>query len=110
MKLKLIEKARYNRIKRRLNLIEKWGNKCQKCGFSKYPEILEFDHIIPLHRKTNGIKKLVSDHMLIEVINYPERFELLCANCHRLKTIRETKELWEKKRKIKLDNLQSIIP
>ena len=64
------------RIERRKRVLEQWGNKCQKCEYSEHPEILEFDHKTPLYRKHNNIKKVVSDHMLKEIKDYPERLAL----------------------------------
>ena len=89
------------RIRRRKLLIVKWGNRCQKCGYSDHPEILQFDHIRPLYRGTNGLKKVVSDHMLKEVMTSPKLFELLCPNCHILKTRNEITQLWQKKKIIR---------
>ena len=99
-KIQLIESTKERRILRRKKFIKQWGSKCQKCGYLKYPEILQFDHKIPLYRKTNNIKKVVSGHMLKEVRDYPDKFELLCPNCHTLKTRKEIVELWKIKNKI----------
>lgn len=57
------------------------------CGFkgAKYPEVLEFDHIgdkkfdISLHRRY-----ILSLDSLKEEIN---KCELVCANCHRMRTV-----------------------
>ncbi len=93
----LIQQRKEYRIKKRQIIIKSWGNKCQNCGYSDYPEILQFDHKIALYRRTNNIKKKVSDHMLSDVIKHPELFQLLCPNCHILKTRREITELWKNK-------------
>lgn len=97
-KQKVFENNKFNRIKLRKEVIESWGNRCQKCGYTEHPEILQFDHKIPLYRGTNGIKKVVGTKMLKEVREHPERFEMLCPNCHRIKTHKEITELWEKKK------------
>jgi len=92
-KQKIFEQNKLKRILNRKNLIKQWGNKCQKCGYSEHPEILQFDHIVPLYRGTNRIKKIVGDKMIKEVKEHPERFDLLCPNCHILKTHKEVQEL-----------------
>jgi 5-methylcytosine-specific restriction endonuclease McrA len=94
-KREISKKLKQNRIDRRRRLVVEWGSRCQRCGYSEHPEILEFDHKVPLYRGTNGIKKRVSDAMLPEVRKHPELFELICPNCHRLKTIEEIKYLYD---------------
>ena len=96
-----MKKIKISVVERRRRIVKEWGAKCQRCSYSTHQEILQFDHKDPEYRRTNNIKKLVGDHMLKEVEEHPERFNLLCPNCHRLKTMKEVKALWEEKRRLK---------
>lgn len=71
------------RIKR-LNTVIKFGGKCGDCGFDDV-NCLEFDHVIPRH-KSGRRRTMRNDH---EARLHPERFQLLCATCHRIKTERD---------------------
>ena len=62
---------------------------CTDCGlyFYDYPEVLEFDH--------EGNKEFTisdyarQDKVLEEVINEIGKCELVCANCHRIRTVKK---------------------
>lgn len=69
------------------------GGKCQNCGIDE-ADILEIDHIIPL--RNEKIKR--RDYY--EIKKHPEKFQLLCANCHKRKTNKEAKKFWEEKRRM----------
>jgi len=75
----------------RVKLIEMLGGKCVSCDETE-KILLVFDHIKPIFSRIRKINNLR------EVKKYPERFQLLCANCHRRKTINDLKEYWEKRR------------
>ena len=71
----------------------KKGQKCVDCGFEgkDYPEVLEFDHlkdkefeISMFHYHTNS---------MIKVKKEIQKCELVCANCHRIRTVRRRKKL-----------------
>ncbi len=67
------------------------GSKCNKCG-NDDRRVLEFDHIKALHRRTNGIRfgyPIEAD--LKDLIRNPKspKLQLLCANCHAIKTFEE---------------------
>ncbi len=65
---------------------------CMDCGFkgSKCPQVLEFDHLrdkkfeISLHKRY-----ILSLDRLKEEI---EKCELVCANCHRIRTVQRLKK------------------
>lgn len=54
---------------------ESFGGKCQRCGYSKCQRALQFHH-------TNGREGKGGRVDIREVEEFPERFEMLCANCH----------------------------
>ncbi|MEK6895196.1 MAG: hypothetical protein AABX48_01620 [Nanoarchaeota archaeon] len=70
------------RKKTKLKAVEYMGGKCIKCGYSKYPEVLEFHHKDPSTKEFNlGVGGLTRswERTRKEI----EKCELLCANCHR---------------------------
>jgi len=70
------------RKKIRLMAIEHLGGKCAKCGYKKYPEVLEFHHRDPSQKDFNVSKKGLTrswERTKMEI----EKCDLLCANCHR---------------------------
>lgn len=70
------------RRKVRLMAIEHAGGKCTRCGYNKYPEVLEFHHRNPLEKDFNVSSKGHSrswDRVKREI----GKCDLLCSNCHR---------------------------
>lgn len=66
-----------------LNLV---GRFCVRCGIDD-PRVLEFDHIIPILRRTSGDdsgKMLARDIVRGRVD--PKLLQTLCSNCHTIKT------------------------
>ena len=68
-------------------IIKKWaleykGSKCEKCGYNKCSEALEFHHKNPEEKDFN-----LSDRNLIfdwqEIKKELDKCSLVCANCHR---------------------------
>lgn len=69
-------------LKRRAKLLGFLGNKCVKCGFSDW-RALQIDHV-------NGggckeVKKLGLLNMYKRIYEYPQEYQLLCANCNWIK-------------------------
>jgi hypothetical protein len=67
------------RLEQRRELVALFGGACQICGYAKCLRALQFHHVDPTYKKewlrgtTTSVK---------EVAAHPERFRLLCANCH----------------------------
>jgi hypothetical protein len=63
-----------------LKLVEEFGGACQRCGYNRCTRALQF------HHKDASEKALWSKRSgrasTREVAAHPERFILLCANCH----------------------------
>jgi hypothetical protein len=57
-------------------LVEKFGGKCERCAYNECQRALHFHHRNGREGKTSGKVDLQ------EVADFPERFQLLCANCH----------------------------
>ena len=64
----------------RARLRIEFGNKCQKCGFDQCLAALQFHHKDPFEKKMWS--KSQGGASVKEIHAYPERFSLLCANCH----------------------------
>lgn len=66
---------------------------CIDCGFcgGEYPQVLEFDHVgkksfnlADFKRKTSSLNRIKTEI---------SRCELVCANCHRIRTVKRTKKI-----------------
>ena len=83
----LEEKDAFNRYcverwqKRKLKAIEYKGGKCQRCGYDKYPDVLEFHHRDPTEKEATWTKMRLWgwEKTLTEL----DKCDMLCANCHR---------------------------
>lgn len=78
------------RKKRNLIFINsiKQANKCVLCGANglKHPEILDFDHLDP-STKNFGIGQAINSQKFIDKIKKEIlKCQIICANCHRVKT------------------------
>lgn len=69
------------RLRNRQAAIQKMGGQCAACGMD-YWEVLQFDHIAPIgnDRERDAYKTV------LRMDDPHEIFQLLCANCHVLKT------------------------
>jgi len=58
-----------------------------RCGFND-ARALQFDHIKPVRRGLNGAKhsKVASTHSYLAILRGDKGYQLLCANCHAIKT------------------------
>ena len=85
------EKARKRYLKRRRLAFALGGGSCQCCGEAD-EAFLEVDHVHNdgnLHRRfTGGIRAIIS--RVLKDNHWPSNLQLLCANCHKAKTIRGT--------------------
>lgn len=70
------------RRRRKINLINVLGGKCQICGFDLFPDALEFHHEDP-NQKDYGLASKGTCHDIETDLNEVRKCFLLCANCHR---------------------------
>lgn len=90
--------ARFMQITRRTLDEMKVSAGCVDCGFNRWPEALQFDHIDPRDKlKSDGWvddrSKLVNLTRLRRYIDHVERTcEIRCANCHAHRT--KTERHW----------------
>lgn len=75
-------------VELRREAIEAFGGKCMKCGFVEY-ECLQFDHIYGTENGGRAFRRPRLKYLAIlrGVLGFTE-LQLLCANCHILKTRR----------------------
>jgi hypothetical protein len=73
--------ARYKKYNFKAECISYKGGKCEKCGYNKCPDALEFHHLNPEEKdfEISSVRKydfaLVQDEL--------DKCVLLCSNCHR---------------------------
>jgi len=67
------------RWKSKIELVEKLGGKCERCGFVGHPGAFHFHHKDPKQKshEINSNKLLTKDRW-----DEIKKCELLCANCH----------------------------
>jgi hypothetical protein len=81
-------KMKERRERMRLSLKElKEGKPCTDCGYSYPSYVMQFDHLDPL-RKSFTIANIVSNgrHSWDKVLKEIEKCDLVCANCHAIRT------------------------
>lgn len=78
---------------RRLELMERLGGSCVLCGFAD-ERALQFDHIIPIkNRHAPRITQWIQSKKWRDVLGeFDKVFQLLCANCHAIKTAEERRK------------------
>jgi predicted HNH restriction endonuclease len=81
------EKSSFNQYciqrwrQRKLDAVKYKGGKCERCGYDKYPDVLEFHHLDPSQKESswNSMRKWNWEKVLTEL----DKCAILCANCHR---------------------------
>ena len=70
-------------LKRKLELIEYKGGKCEICGYDKNIAAFEFHHKNPHEKSFQLDSRHLSNTSIQNLINEAEKCMLLCSNCHR---------------------------
>ncbi len=78
----IINAVAKRRRKIRIKAIEFLGGKCMKCGYNKYPEVLEFHYRNPSEKDFN-ISRKGHCRSWERVKKEITKCDLFCANCHR---------------------------
>lgn len=90
------------RIKDKKKAVMVLGGKCKKCGYKKNYAALQIDHIVPIRRTVLQRTKMNGSMLTRAVANGridPKTVQLLCANCHAIKTHEEDRKLFNHKLK-----------
>lgn len=84
---KSIEVWHKKRAKKRRELIDgiKLSKGCLYCGYNAHAVALDFDHLDPAIKEFNISKSFITAP-LKNLIKEIEKCQVLCANCHRVKT------------------------
>jgi hypothetical protein len=83
-KTSMLNRQNKNRFRRRTTYKNMLGGRCQKCGYKKCMDALQFHHKDP-SQKLFGIQDAVWGQVKAteeEIIKEIEKCTLLCANCH----------------------------
>lgn len=74
----------FNRaLKRKIELIEYKGGKCEICGYDKNISALEFHHINPSEKKIQLDSRHLSNTSIEKLREEIDKCMLLCSNCHK---------------------------
>ena len=76
-------KQKQRGLLRKLQLINEFGGKCQKCGYDKNIAALEFHHINSDEKEFQLDMRHLSNTSITKLKEEVSKCELLCANCHR---------------------------
>ena len=79
------EKRRLSYWKRKLAIVAELGGKCLKCG-NDDPRVLDIDHIDPEKKNRPAHRKYPMGIRVVLWRGEMGNLQLLCANCHRIKT------------------------
>lgn len=66
---------------------------CVDCGYNAHPEALEFDHL-PGADKITAVSKMYFTSRPDELWAEIAKCELVCANCHRIRTYNRRRNNW----------------
>lgn len=80
-------KTRYLRRRHWLNKYKEQKG-CAECGYSLNGVAIDFDHIDPTTKKFN-ISQRLANATIKSLFTEMRKCRLLCANCHRIKTLKE---------------------
>jgi len=80
------DRLRLRRNKKKQIAVEMLGGKCFDCKKEYPPEVFDFDHCSG--EKVEEIATLIRDKPWTEVLEELKKCELVCSNCHRVRTVR----------------------
>lgn len=94
---------------KRARVLALLGNKCSFEGCTwDHPDVLEIDHINPLNNKENRISGYFFLDYVLKMEDPKQELQLLCANHHKLKTIRDLEDIQEYKSSLRQLDTQGV--
>lgn len=69
---------------------------CTDCGYNKHAGALHFDHL-PGFKKVNNVARLTVDSSWVNIEREIAKCEVVCANCHAIRTYERRKDKEEQK-------------
>ena len=82
--------------KLKLDLIKRFGDKCNICGNSFHPACYDFHHR-DSKEKSYTLSKLMSSGRLTELYREADKCVMLCAHCHKVLHYEENTQKYEEK-------------
>lgn len=79
-------------VRREWLSVYKMSKGCTDCGCRRDPAVLEFDHL-PQFEKAFNIGTSVGTHSMEELVAETLKCEVVCANCHRMRTAARHREI-----------------
>ncbi len=70
-------------LKRKIELIDKRGGCCERCGYNKNIAAFDFHHKNPKEKEFELDMRKLSNSTMEAILVEFNKCELLCANCHR---------------------------
>ena len=70
-------------LKRKLELVEYKGGKCEKCTYDENMAALEFHHLNPSEKSFQLDSRHLSNTSIKKLKEEADKCVLVCANCHR---------------------------
>ena len=59
---------------------------CVDCGYNAHPAALQYDHVVPGGKGTDVSLLVSSGATIQEIMAEIEKCEVVCANCHAIRT------------------------
>ncbi len=87
------DSARRQRVKRKMEALNKYGRSCANCGIVD-TEVLSIDHINndgAAHRRQTGAGSGSAFYAWLKAFEYPAGFQTLCLNCNHKKYLHSLK-------------------
>lgn len=76
-----------NRKRKREFLSRLKDKPCMDCENRFIPEVMEFDHLDPSSKKLNIATMVATGYSDERILEEISKCELVCANCHRIRTV-----------------------
>jgi hypothetical protein len=86
---KQYEKSKRRRMRESIATLK--DKPCADCGGRFHPWVMEFDHR-PEHDKKRNVTKMVSGGSWAALAREIAKCDLVCANCHRMRTLKRSIE------------------
>lgn len=87
---RVIRRAKYDTMTREEVFALKSGP-CVDCKQSYHPCVMDFDHVLP--GKVQSLAKMVGRYSKAAILEEIAKCELVCSNCHRVRTWNRRKNL-----------------
>jgi hypothetical protein len=69
-------------LRRKVQLVNLFGNKCQKCGYNTNLSALHFHHVNPNQKSFKLDVRILSNKKWELILKEAQKCILLCSNCH----------------------------